>query len=226
MSAAYGRAFALWRDATPEWPDYVEHAFVRGLADGSLPRAAFLHYLRQDYLFLIHFSRAWALAVTKAEDVDEMRQCAAAVNALVNEEIALHVETCAAAGIPESDLFAAEEAPATLAYTRYVLDSGLQGDFLDMMAALSPCVHGYGEIGARLMQQAGPEHPYRDWIATYGGDDYQGLARETGTMIDAAMARRLGDAPERSPRWPRLCERFRVAARLEIGFWQMGLDGA
>ena len=226
MSAGYGRAFALWRDAAPGWPAYVEHAFVQGLADGSLPRAAFLHYLKQDYRFLIHFSRAWALAVAKAETVEEMRQCAATVNALVNDEIALHVRTCAGEGIGEAELFAAEEAPETLAYTRYVIDAGLQGDFLDMMAALAPCVLGYAEIGARLMPAAGPDHPYRDWIATYGGADYQGLARETGAMIDAAVERRLGPDPAQSPRWPRLAERFRVATRLETGFWAMGLRGA
>ena len=88
----YGKAFALWRTAAGEnWKRYVEHQFVAGLADGTLPLEAFLHYLKQDYVFLIHFSRAWALGVTKAETVDEMRLCAGTVNALINEEISLHI---------------------------------------------------------------------------------------------------------------------------------------
>ena len=41
----------------------------------------------------------------------------------------------------------AEEALGNLAYTRYVLEAGFSGDFLDLMAALAPCVLGYGEIG-------------------------------------------------------------------------------
>ena len=40
--------------------------FVEQLGDGSLPRKSFLHYLVQDYVFLVHFSRAWALAVVKS----------------------------------------------------------------------------------------------------------------------------------------------------------------
>ncbi|SDH11721.1 thiaminase II [Pelagibacterium luteolum] len=221
--SAYGTSFPLWRaSAGALWQDYTRHAFVSGLADGTLPRAAFLRYLTQDYLFLVHFSRAWALAVTKAETLDEMRVCAATVNALVGEEMRLHVETCAAEGINEEMLFAAEEAPENLAYTRYVLDAGHSGDLLDLLAALAPCVLGYGEIGARLQGDA-RNTPYHDWIATYAGPDYQALCHMVGDLIDGAVRRRLGETPEASPRWPRLCDRFTTATRLEVGFWQMGL---
>lgn len=220
---SYGTTFPIWRAAAGQfWPAYVAHEFVEGLKDGSLPKAAFLHYLVQDYVFLIHFSRAWALAVTKAETVEEMRLCAGTVNALINDEIALHIKICAEAGISEETLFAAQERPENLAYTRYVLDAGHSGDFLDLMAALAPCVLGYGEIGARLLAEAG-DTPFADWIATYGGEEYQGVCRDVAALIDAAVVRRLGDDPTASPRWARLCERFTMATRLEVGFWDMGL---
>jgi thiaminase/transcriptional activator TenA len=219
----YGRTFPLWRSAAgPAWGAFTHHAFVEGLRDGTLPRAAFLRYLVQDYVFLIHFARAWALAVTKAEAVEEMRACAATVAALIDDEIKLHIETCAAEGLSEADLFAAEEAPQNLAYTRYVLDAGHSGDFLDLLAALAPCVFGYGEIGTRLAAESG-ETPYAGWIATYAGADYQETCMSVGALIDGAVRRRIGGAPEASPRWPRLCQRFTTATRLEIGFWEMGL---
>lgn len=221
----YGQVFAAWRRAAGEtWPAYTRHRFVEGLRDGTLPRASFLGYLVQDYLFLIHFSRAWALAVTKAETVDEMRLAAGTVNALINEEIALHIRTCAQAGLGEADLFNATEKPQTIAYTRYVLDSGHSGDLLDLLAALAPCVMGYGEIGTWLSREAESD-AYADWIATYAGNEYQALCRDVGALIDNATARRLGDAPCESPRWPRLCDRFTTATRLEAGFWDMGLAG-
>lgn len=220
----YGATFPLWRDAAGEaWGDYTRHAFVEWMRDGTLPREGFLRYLVQDYLFLVHFSRAWALAVTKAETLDEMRACAATVQALLDEEMRLHVETCAAEGITEAQLFAAREAPANIAYTRYVLDAGHSGDFLDLMAALAPCVLGYGEIGARLAAEA-EQTPYSDWIATYASEDYQRTCKDVGALIDAAVARRLGPLPEDSPRWPRLCARFETATRLEVDFWAMGLS--
>ena len=168
----YGTVFSLWRTAAgTSWTDYVTHDFVRQLQDGSLKRANFMHYLIQDYIFLMHFSRAWALAVTKSETIGEMQLCAATVNALICDEIKLHIRICADAGIDEATLFNAREATANLAYTRYVLDAGHSGDMVDLLAALAPCVMGYGEIGLRL-GQSDHASDYADWINTYGGGDY------------------------------------------------------
>ncbi len=219
----YGQAFSAWRQAaqTP-WREYTRHAFVEGLRDGTLPRAAFLHYLKQDYVFLTHFSRAWALAAVKSTHLDEMKTAAETVNALVNHEMHLHVETCAAEGISEADLQATPEATANLAYTRYVLEAGYSGDFLDLMAALAPCVLGYGEIGARLGKEATSD-TYSGWISVYSGDDFQQVCQDVGDMIDVAVTRRLGDDYMHLPRWAELNKRFETATQLEVGFWDMGL---
>ncbi|MCT4557619.1 MAG: thiaminase II [Pelagimonas sp.] len=219
----YGRAFALMRDRSADaWREYTRHAFVEGLKDGSLPREAFLHYLRQDYVFLVHFSRAWALAVVKAETHAEMLTAVGTVNALVAEEMQLHIRTCEAEGISEAELFATAERSENLAYTRYVLEAGYSGDLLDLLVALAPCVMGYGEIGARLATEATSD-TYADWINTYAGDEYQGTCAAVGEMLDAAVIRRLGADFDTSPRWSRLCDRFRTATELEVSFWQMGL---
>ncbi|MCC5969011.1 MAG: thiaminase II [Pararhodobacter sp.] len=223
MSAPeYGRAFTLWRASAPEWQAYTRHEFVEALRRGDLPRENFLHYLRQDYVFLIHFARAWALAAAKAGTLAEMQAASATVQALVHEEMPLHVQICAGEGINEAALEATEEAPANLAYTRYVLDAGYSGDFLDLMAALAPCVLGYGEIGARL---AGSGGPYAAWIDTYAGPEYQALCHDVGALIDGALVHRLGPDWASLPRAGQLSKRFATATRLEVGFWQMGLDG-
>jgi len=223
---SYGHAFEAWRAAAGrEWDAYVRHPFVAGLGDGTLPRDAFLRYLVQDYVFLMHFSRAWALAVVKAETLAEMKMAAGVVDGLVNHEMQLHVRTCAEAGISEATLEAAEEHPANMAYTRYVLAAGQAGDLADLLAALAPCVLGYGEIGARLGREAPKDGPYADWIATYAGEEYQSLCRETGALIDGALTRRIGAEFEAAPRWDRLTAQFVAATRLEQGFWQMGLAG-
>lgn len=218
----YGRAFALWRAASkPAWRDYTRHTFVQGLGDGTLPRASFIRYMVQDYIFLTHFSRAWALAVAKADTLDEMKVCAATVNALINGEMQLHVATCAVEGIPEDHLINAIEAPENLAYTRYVLEAGYSGDFLDLMATLAPCVMGYGEIGARLTAEKTSDL-YSGWIETYADADYQNTCAEVGQLIDTALLSRLGSDYTSSPRWAALLHKFNTATRLEVGFWDMG----
>lgn len=222
MIPDYGHSFADWRgQAGDHWRDYTHHDFVQSLADGTLPEQAFLTYLRQDYLFLIHFSRAWSLAVVKAQSLTEMRAASDMVQALLHHEMALHVSLCGQAGISRAALEATEEAPSNLAYTRYVLETGYSGDYLDLLAALAPCVFGYGEIGARLIAQSRPT-PYRAWIETYGGAEYQSLCRATGGMIDQAVTDRLGPQAHDLPKWARLRATFRTATRLEVGFWGLG----
>ncbi len=210
-----------------DWTDYVGHEFVRRLGDGTLPEPCFRHYLAQDYLFLLNFSRAYGLAVFKSDDIADMRAAAATVDALLNKEIALHVEFCAGWGLDEADMAAVAEEPANMAYTRFVLERGLAGDLLDLLVALAPCVVGYGVIGKRLMAEAAvslADNPYRAWIELYAGEDYQTVARGAVEQLERVAARRIGPEPAASGRWPDLCRTFGAATRLEVGFWDMGLS--
>ncbi|WP_368744553.1 thiaminase II [Desertibaculum subflavum] len=215
--------FDRLRDAAAyDWRAYTEHRFVRELAAGTLLEACFRHYLKQDYLFLIHFARAYALAVYKGDDLDDMRGAAAALHGILNVEMKLHVEFCAGWGLSEAQMAAEPEARATMAYTRFVLERGMAGDVLDLQVALAPCVIGYGEIAKALAadprtRRAG--NPYEPWIAMYAGAEYQQVAEGAKGQIARLGARRLTEA-----RWPKLVETFAQACRLEAGFWQMGID--
>lgn len=224
MGQSYGsEVFSGWRQRSASWASYVDHEFVRGLGNGQLPKDAFLAYLIQDYIFLLHFARAWAFAVVKSETADQMRTAAATVNALINEEIQLHVSICQDQGISEEDLLGAKEAPENMAYTRYVMDAGINGDLLDLLSTLAPCVFGYGEIGLRLNDQPDTLPEYRQWIDTYASGEYQDVCRTVALLIEKTAINRLGPAFTENPRWSDLCRRFDVATRLEVDFWQMGL---
>jgi len=216
--------FPRLRSAAGSWDDYVAHPFVLGLRDGTLPEPAFRHYLGQDYLFLVHFARAYALAAYKAETLSDIRDTAAGMSAIVDTEMALHVEYCAGWGLSEAEMEALPEASATMAYTRYVLEKGLQGDLLDLYVALAPCVIGYGEIGARLAGDPETVHDgncYGAWIQMYAGDEYQSVARAHGEVLDRLWKARAGGA-----RLESLSRTFAQATRLEADFWQMGWDAA
>ena len=82
----------LKANCTQDWTAYVEHDFVRQLGAGTLPEAAFRQYLIQDYLFLIQFARAYALAVYKSDTLPDMRQAAAGMSAILDIEMGLHVD--------------------------------------------------------------------------------------------------------------------------------------
>src|SRR5215472_3735226 len=185
--------------AAPEWRAYVEHPFTTAMADGSLPQPAFRRYLVQDYLFLIEFARAYALAVYKAPQLSDMRESAAALSAILDVEMNLHVKLCAGWGLSPDDLERAAPAAETLAYTRYVLDTGMRGDLLALKVALAPCVIGYAEIAARLAVRAGAApatNPYRVWIDEYAGAAYQEVAVKARADLDRLAARYLTPARE------------------------------
>jgi len=206
-------------EADAEWRAYVEHPFTTAMADGSLPQPAFRRYLVQDYLFLIEFARAYALAAYKAPQLSDMREAAAALSAILDVEMNLHVKLCAGWGLSPDDLERAPPAPEMLAYTRYVLDTGMRGDLLGLKVALAPCVIGYAEIGNRLAATAGvgAENPYRVWIDEYAGAAYQEVARKARADLD-----RLAERYATPARETELLAIFKEATRLEADFWEMG----
>jgi thiaminase/transcriptional activator TenA len=202
--------------AAAEWRAYTEHPFTNGMADGSLAEAAFRHYLVQDYLFLIEFARAYALSVYKAPKLADMREAAAGLSAILDVEMKLHVKLSAGWGLSPDDLEQAPPATELLAYTRYVLDTGMRGDLLALQVALAPCVIGYAEIAARLEAHA-ETNPYRVWIDEYAGAPYQEVAAKARAHLD-----RLADLYATPAREAELVTIFKEATRLETDFWEMG----
>src|SRR5215467_7251450 len=109
--------FARMVSASEEdWRAHIRHEFVMQLAAGTLPEACFRRYLVQDYLFLVHFARAWGLAVYKSDNLAEMRRAQRLVAATLDVEIGLHIDYCRGWGLAEAAIAAEPEDRATIAY--------------------------------------------------------------------------------------------------------------
>ena len=212
----------LRKHAGATWVNYTHHPFLEQLANGTLPEVCFKRFLTQDYLFLIHFSRAYALLAAKSVRLNDIKDALAGLKS-ITEEMPLHVGYCAKWGISEKDLENEIEATQTIAYTRFVLDIGQIGDRLDLMAALMPCVAGYAEIGMRLASSKNTVfdgNPYAEWIKNYESEEYY-----QGVQTSIHMLNRLGEEDDSAARFERLADIFTTATRLEIEFWQMALAG-
>jgi len=210
----------LRRDAAAEWKTYVEHDFVASIADGSLPRDEFNAWMVQDYFYLVHYTRAYALLLYKSSEIRHMASAATIVHGLLNGEMSLHRRVLEKVGIDSATLDSTPETLETLAYSRYILDRGMCGDVLDLTVTLSACLAGYGEIGLRLLHDPATDlehNPYRDWIETYASDEYIGLVRNGLTGLEELSAKLGGGR-----RYPVLLQQFREAVRLEAAFWNAG----
>lgn len=216
----YGR---LRQQAGTHWHAYVRHDFVQQLGLGTLPPAAFRHYLTQDYLFLLHFARAWGLLISKLSEPDALRRATTSLNAIICE-LPLHLAYCQQWGIGETTMASEPEAAETLNYTRYVLDAGHTGDALELITALMPCVAGYAEIGLTLLDDPATRfegNPYAAWIENYGDEAYLAGVGSSLILFETLAQQRAGEQ-----RFDRLAEIFTTATRLEAAFWQMGIDHA
>ncbi|MGH3885234.1 MAG: hypothetical protein ACRDSZ_01485, partial [Pseudonocardiaceae bacterium] len=71
--------------ASEIWDAQHRHPFVRGIGDGTLDVERFRFWIRQDYLFLIEYSRLLALAAARAPDLDTMRRFADLVHETLHE---------------------------------------------------------------------------------------------------------------------------------------------
>jgi thiaminase/transcriptional activator TenA len=193
------------------------------LSSDTLKEKYFLNYLIQDYLFLIQFSKAWSLAVLKSDTLEEMKIAANTVNDLINFEMELHIKLCGSYNISKNDLESANEENENIAYTRYVLELGYSGDFLDLLSALAPCVLGYGEIGINGKNFKIKTPMYKKWIDTYSSDEYQDVCKNVANLIDQAFLLRLGSDYVNTYKWNKVNKIFNKATLLEIDFWNMAL---
>ena len=220
----YGKIFNLLRENHKDnWLLYTKHEFINKLSNDTLKEEKFLNYLIQDYLFLIQFSKAWSLAILKSDNLEEMKIAASTVNDLINFEMELHITLCANYGISKSDLENADEENANIAYTRYVLELGYSGDFLDLLSALAPCVLGYGEIGLNCQNNNPKTLMYKKWIETYSSIEYQNVCENVSGLIDKAFLLRLGTNFENTYKWKKVNQIFKKATLLEVDFWNMAI---
>ena len=202
--------------ADPLWRAIFEHPFVKGIGDGSLSRDRFEFYLKQDYLYLIDFSRVFALASAKSRALEEMGTFATLLHATLNTEMELHRKICAAFGIPAEALARTRKAMITSAYTGLLVRTCYEGDLSDILAVLLPCACGYVEIAQGLASQGLPENPHcRDWIRTYSLREFVAFADGLAEKMDEQAN---GSSTRRKTGWYELYE---SSTRFEYLFFDM-----
>jgi thiaminase (transcriptional activator TenA) len=201
--------------ADPLWQAQHDHPFVRGIGDGTLPIEQFQFWIRQDYLFLIEYSRLFGLAAARAPDIETLSRFADLLHATARTEMDLHRSYAAQFGISPEELEREEMAPATRAYTDFLVRVAATGDFAEMVSALLPCMWGFSEIGQRLAETSRPtDGRYAAWIEMYASTEFAELAAWCRELLDRVAA----GAGAESLR--RMADAFLTSSRYELAFWE------
>ena len=189
----------------------LEHPFVRGLADGTLPRATFAYYVGQDAFFLEAFARAYSVAAAKAPDWEAFRTFHELAGGVL-EELRLHEGYAARWGV---DVHRVEPGAATRRYTDFLLATAWQHDVGVTAVAMSPCMRLYAWLGQQLAREGIPDHAYADWIRTYSSDEFEALARQLETLADTY-----------AQDTPLVRATYRYAMECELAFFQAAWETA
>jgi thiaminase (transcriptional activator TenA) len=210
----------LRQEADPIYEAIFKHPFVQGIAEGSVPKEALIHYVKQDYEYLTAFCRIYGMAVSKCENREEMAFFQNQIGFILNEEIHPHNNFCEAAGVQYEDLQKTPLAPTAHHYTKHMMEAAAGGTLGETLTALAPCPWTYWEIGSRLMKEVNPStnHPFYEWITFYGDKEVSDITSTFKKMIDDC-AEKAGEREREQMR-----ENFLVSTRLEHRFWTMAYE--
>src|ERR1700735_218507 len=89
-SESGGFSGELWQGIDGIYGAILEHPFLTGLTDGSLPPGAFAYYVVQDVLFLQQYARALAAVASRAPDSAGTLMFAEHAAGIISDEQKLH----------------------------------------------------------------------------------------------------------------------------------------
>lgn len=177
----------------PVWQALHRHPFVVALGGGVLEASRFQVWLRQNYLFLIGYTRLFAHGAARA-DRESMRWMVAMASGVLNHEMLLHEAYAIEFGLARDELPEGVKLPTTRAYTDHLLRTASLGSMLELVAALLPCLWVHSEVGQRLAKQANVnDNRYARWIDLYSGPVAAKNARQGRELLDRLAA---GAGPE------------------------------
>ncbi|WP_247002120.1 thiaminase II [Halosolutus gelatinilyticus] len=196
------------------WEAQKAHPFVRELAAGTLDEAAFEHWVKQDYRYLLDYARLFAIAGTKARDEETMTHLLGVAHQVLDHEMGLHREFAADYGISRAELESVEKAPTCVAYTNFLLRTAYEGSIAEIAAALYPCMQGYYDVASHMADLADEGHRYTPFIEMYTSEEFREATEWCRAFVDRCGERYPGEHDA-------MREAFLTSAKLEYRFWEM-----
>lgn len=209
-------------DAVKEiWEGYHTHPFVKGIGDGSLDKEKFKYYMIQDYLYLVDYTKVFAVGAAKANDLETMRIFAGYIHAILDGEMDIHKAYMKRLGISLTEAFNAPAALDTVSYTSYMLRAAYEAGPAETAAAILSCALSYEVIAKRIAKENpdAPDHPFfGEWIQGYANDAYH---EQNLVLIDLMNRLAEGYSDEQLAR---LTEIFTICSKYEKAFWDMAWE--
>ena len=202
------------------WQAQHHHPFVLGLADGTLSDDRFGYFLRQDYGYLVEYSRFLLVGAARASDLETMRHLNDVAHLTLNVEMQSLKSMAKERDIHADELDRVVLSPTARAYADYLVRTAYNGDFVEFVAAMLPCYWGYTDLGQALLSRPeGIDDRYRDWVQSYVDPAMLAEAQWCRELIDRLIR-------EGGPGTMPAAERaFQISTEYELAFWDMAWQG-
>ena len=202
-----------WTRSAELYDAIIAHPFNAELAAGTLRMDRFQHYLLQDALYLIAYSRALSIIAARAEASADMVTFAARAREAVVVERALHESYFGSFGLTDAAIAAAEPSPACLMYNHFLVATAYGAPYEVAVAAVLPCFWVYWRVGNDIHRKAAADNPFQAWIDAYVDAAYGAAVNDV-----IAVADRIAETAS-----PGVLDRmhavFRRSTQLEWMFW-------
>lgn len=208
----------LWQRNLALYQKTLALPFNQELAQGTLSKEVFSHYVIQDAHYLLAYGRALAVCAAKAFTADDVMQFSEAAKIAIVVERSLHDSFMREFDISKDQF---ETTPLTLAchhYTSFLTATAWSESYPVVLASLLPCFWIYAEVGKDIVDNSIANNPYQAWIDTYSGEDFHQAVRNVIATIDKVAARCDADTLEK------MHHAYTTAAKLEWLFWDSAYD--
>lgn len=208
----------LWEAVEPIYEAILEHPFMTGLVEGSLPVSKFSYYLVQDFHFLQAAARAFHIAASKTRNDEWILAFNRSSTDVLMLERSMHEDFFQELKLSIAGVRGTPMSPTNEGYASSLLVTAFQESFPEALASLLPCFWLYRNLGQELLDRD-PQYPlYRRWAEFYGGEDYDDMIEQLLELVD-----QVGSQVEPAVQH-KMLERFVHSCRYEWMFWQMSFN--
>ena len=203
----------VWQRNLALYQKTLSMPFNQELANGTLSKEVFCHYVIQDAHYLLAYGRALAVCAAKAFDADDVIQFAEGAKLAIVVERSLHDDFMHEFSISKQQF---ENTPLTLAchhYTSFLTSTAWSESYPVILASLLPCYWIYAEIGKDIVKNSIANNPYQAWVDTYAGDEFNEAVNKVIATIDRIAERCDSDTIEK------MHQAYTRGAQLEWLFW-------
>lgn len=190
---------------------------MQDILHGTMPEDRFKFQIKQNYNYLMEFTRCWAIGLAKCNGFEEMKIWYDLLVDTMENEVILNRDFWAEKiGLTIEEMEATIMAPGKRTYTSFELARAWEGDLASQVMSVFACTILYLFMGEDLLPQCTlpKDNMYRFWLEFYTLDEYRNHCALAIALVNKVTEHKS----ERE--LAKLQEIFACACNYEILQWQ------